>query len=91
VSALHLWGRGLRAGVGALCQRLFGEYALRPELSPEESLRYETANQLAFDFARFLSARYIVPGRLDGFLRELRDLYGRAGLDKRHHVLARAA
>jgi hypothetical protein len=91
VAALHLWGRGLRQGVGALCRRLFGEYTLRPELTAEEAQRYETANHLAFDFARFLFQRYVEPGRLDGFLAELRDLYGRSGADKRHHVLARAA
>jgi hypothetical protein len=91
VATLHLWGRGLRAGVGALCKRLFGEYSLRPRLTPEETQRYETANQLAFDFARFLLDRYVKPGNLDGFLSELRDLYGRTGVDKRHHVLARAA
>jgi hypothetical protein len=91
VATLHLWGRGLRHRVGALCGRLFGAYTLRAGLTSEEALRYRTANQLAFDFARFLLARYVVPGRLDGFLRELRELYGRAGMDKRHHVLARAA
>ncbi len=91
VATLHLWGRGLRHRVEVLCRRLFADYALRADLSLEEASRYETANHLAFDFARFLTARYVVPGRLDGFLRELRDLYGRAGMDKRHHVLARAA
>jgi len=91
VAALHLWGRGLRQGIGGLCQRLFGDYTLRPRLTPEEAQRYETANQLAFDFARYLLDRYVEPGRLDGFLCELRDLYGRSGADKRHHVLARAA
>jgi hypothetical protein len=91
VAALHLWGRGLREGVGDLCRRLFGDYTLRPRLTSEETLRYETANQLAFDFARYLFERYVEPGRLDGFLGELRDLYGRTGVDKRHHVLARAA
>jgi hypothetical protein len=64
---------------------------LRPELTREETQRYETANHLAFDFASYLLEHYVEPGRLDGFLAELRDLYGRSGADKRHHVLARAA
>jgi hypothetical protein len=91
VATLHLWGRGLRHRAGALCVRLFSRYALRRDLSADEAERYETANRMAFDFARFLLARYVLPGRLDGFLRELRELYGRTGMDKRHHLLARAA
>ncbi len=90
-AALHLWGRGLVRRVGNLCDRLFRRVSYLPHLTPDERLRYETANRLAGGYARHLAERYAAQGRLDGFLQELRRSYRLWAGDKLHHLEAWAA
>ena len=85
-AALHLWGRGLRRKIGDLCDRLFRGVSYFPELDADERLRYATANQLAGNFARHLCDRFVAPGRLDGFLRELRLTYRLWSGEKLHRL-----
>lgn len=75
VSALHLWGRGLRAGVTELCRVLFDRATLRRDLTAEERRRYRDAGAIGGHYARYLNERYVKPGRLDGFVRDLRETY----------------
>jgi hypothetical protein len=82
ISAMHLWGRGLREGAAVLWERLFGTALLRDGLSPEERDRYTTAGNVARDYARRLVAEHVIPGRLDAFLADLRATYRLGGNHK---------
>jgi len=75
VSALHLWGRGLREKTHELWERLFLHVRPRHGLSAEERDRYGTAGALGGRYARHLIERHVKPGRLDGFLGDLRATY----------------
>ncbi len=72
VSALHLWGRGLRERVHELWERLFTRVRPRQGLSADEQDRYLEAGALGGRYARHLMDRYVKLGRLDGFLKDLR-------------------
>ncbi len=74
-ASLHLWGRGLHRSVQRLCDRLFRGVSYLPHLGPDERRRYRAANELAGGFARHLCDRFVAEGRLDLFLRELREAY----------------
>ena len=54
---------------------------MEPVLPPERE-RYRVAGALAGACARALEARYVVQGRLDGLLREVRRLYRLGGGEK---------
>lgn len=75
VSALHLWGRGLREAAAGLWQRLFIDATLRDGLTAEETHRYRTAGTLGGAYARRLLGRYVLPGDLGGLLTDLRETY----------------
>jgi len=90
-AVLHLWGRGLRRRAHDLCHRLFRAVSFLAELSLEERQRYRTANRLGGGYARYLVARYVLAGRFDGFLRELRRAYRLPAGEKLHHLEALAA
>jgi len=75
VSALHLWGRGLKASVHELWERLFLHVRVRHDLTADEKDRYGAAGDLGGRYARHLVDRYVKPGRLDGFLKDLRATY----------------
>jgi hypothetical protein len=75
VSTLHLWGRGLREKTHELWERLFLHVRPRHGLSAEERDRYGTAGALGGRYARQLIERHVKPGRLDGFLGDLRATY----------------
>jgi hypothetical protein len=89
-AALHLWGRGLRRLASNLCDQLFRHVSYLPHLTPDERLRYETANRLAGGYARSLVDRFVSRGRLDQFLGELRQSYRLWSGDKLHHLAAAA-
>ena len=75
VSALHLWGRGLRERAHELWERLFRHARPRQGLSAEERDRYGAAGALGGRYTRRLLDRYVKTGRLDGFLEDLRATY----------------
>ncbi|MBS2023749.1 MAG: hypothetical protein JST92_15200 [Deltaproteobacteria bacterium] len=79
---LQLWAKGRRADSPALRRRLFEKVSLRKGLSTLERERYALANAVAAAAAKVLEARYVLQGRLDAFLRELRSLYRLSGGEK---------
>ena len=79
---LQLWAVGRRQASAQLRNRLFERFALRDGLSGAERERYRIANALAAAFARFLEAKYVLTGRLEGLLREVRKLYRLGGGEK---------
>jgi hypothetical protein len=82
VSALHLWGRGLKASVHELWERLFLNVRVLPGLTADEEDRYGAAGALGGRYARHLVDRYVKAGHLDGFLRDLRAMYRLLGGEK---------
>lgn len=87
---LQLWATGRRSASGALRHRLFERASLRTGLGAAERDRYRLAGALAAACARALEARFVVAGRLDALLREVRRLYRMSGGEK-FSALARGA
>jgi hypothetical protein len=87
---LQLWATGRRSASAQLRHRLFDRSGPRPGLDPAERDRYALANALAAACARALEARYVLAGRLDALLREVRRLYRLSGGEK-FSALARGA
>jgi hypothetical protein len=79
---LQLWATGRRSASPALRHRLFERWELRPTLSATERDRYRLASALAAAYARALEARYVVAGRLEALLRDVRRLYRLSGGEK---------
>ncbi|HWE23648.1 MAG TPA: hypothetical protein VG496_06875 [Myxococcales bacterium] len=79
---LQLWAVGRRSGSSRLRHLLFDRAKLRAGLTAAERERYRLASALAAACARALEARYVVRGRLDGLLREVRRLYRLGGGEK---------
>ena len=79
---LQLWATGRRGSSAALRHQLFERSALRPGLAAAERDRYRLAGTLAAACARALEARYVIAGRLDALLREVRRLYRLSGGEK---------
>lgn len=79
---LQLWGTGRRAASPALRRQLFDTSALRPGLLQAERDRYRLASALAAACARALEARFVLEGRLEALLREVRRLYRLSGGEK---------
>jgi hypothetical protein len=79
---LQLWATGRRAASAELRRRIFGGFALRSGLTAQEGERYRLASALAAAAAKVLEARYVVQGRLEGMLREVRRLYRLGGGEK---------
>jgi hypothetical protein len=79
---LQLWAAGRRSGSARLRHLLFDRAKLRPGLSSAERERYRLASALASACARALETRYVLQGRLDGLLREVRRLYRLGGGEK---------
>ena len=78
----QLWATGRRASSPALRHRLFERSALRPGLAAAERDRYRLASALAAACAKALEARFVIAGRLDALLREVRRLYRLSGGEK---------
>lgn len=79
---LQLWAVGRRADSPALRHRLFDRISLRQGLSFAERDRYRLASALAAACARALEARFVLAGRLEALLREVRRLYRLSGGEK---------
>jgi hypothetical protein len=79
---LHLWRRGLRRMSRALRRRLYERVRYHAHLRADELHRYREANRLGGGYARWLEARFVGEGDIDGLLRELRQTYRLAGGDK---------
>lgn len=79
---LQLWATGRRSASPALRRRLFHQFSLRPALDAAERDRYRLASALAAACDRALEARYVLEGRLDALLREVRRLYRLSGGEK---------
>jgi hypothetical protein len=79
---LQLWAVGRRGASAELRHRLFERASLRHGLTPVERERYRVAGSLAAACARALEARYVIEGRLDALLREVRRLYRLGGGEK---------
>jgi hypothetical protein len=79
---LQLWAVGRRSGSSRLRHLLFDRTKLRPGLTGPERDRYRLAGALAAACARALETRYVLQGRLDGLLREVRRLYRLGGGEK---------
>lgn len=79
---LQLWAVGRRAASAELRHRLFDRASLRQDLAPAERERYRVAGALAAACARALEARYVMAGRLEALLREVRRLYRLGGGEK---------
>jgi hypothetical protein len=82
VSTLHLWGRGLRHKAHELWERLFVRARTRPGLPADERERYQAAGVLGGRYARHLLERWVKPGQLHGFLRDLRLMYRLSAAEK---------
>jgi hypothetical protein len=79
---LQLWAAGRRTASPQLRRRLFERSVLRPGLQQAERERYRLASALAAACARALEARYVITGRLEALLREVRRLYRLSGGEK---------
>lgn len=79
---LQLWAQGRREASRALRRRLFSGFSLREGLPPAERERYLLASALAAATAQVLEARYVLAGRLEALLREVRRLYRLSGGEK---------
>ena len=79
---MQLWATGRRSASTELRRNLFGRWTPRQGLSVQEGERYRLASALAAAAARVLEARYVVAGRLDGLLREVRRLFRLSGGEK---------
>jgi hypothetical protein len=79
---LQLWAVGRRNASARLRHLLFDRAKLRTGLTADERERYTVANALAAACARALETRYVLQGRLDGLLREVRRLYRLGGGEK---------
>ena len=79
---LQLWATGRRAASAELRRRLFGTLSFRSGLTRQEGERYRLASALAAAAARVLEARFVVSGRLEALLREVRRLYRLGGGEK---------
>jgi hypothetical protein len=79
---LQLWATGRRASSPVLRQQLFEKSALRDGLTALERDRYRLASALAAACARALEARFVLAGRLEALLREVRRLYRLSGGEK---------
>ena len=79
---LQLWATGRRGASVELRHRLFDRSVLRPGLPAAERDRYKLAAALASACARALEARFVIAGRLDALLREVRRLYRLSGGEK---------
>jgi len=79
---LQLWAVGRRSASAQLRRRLFEGAALRPGLSAAERDRYRLASALAAACTRALEARFVLTGRLDSLLREVRRLFRLSGGEK---------
>lgn len=72
---LRFWARGRREMAGSLCELLFERVSYREGLSTEARERYEKANALARLYCRFLEAKYVLSGSVDGFFSDIRRMY----------------
>ena len=79
---LQLWATGRRAASPALRHRLFDRWSPRAGLSAAERDRYRLASALAAAYARAIEARYVIAGRLEALLRDVRRLYRLSGGEK---------
>jgi hypothetical protein len=79
---LQLWAVGRQRASPRLRERLFERTSLRPGLTLPERERYRLASALASACAKALEARYVVTGRLEALLREVRRLYRLSGGEK---------
>ena len=79
---LQLWAAGKREASPELRASLFGEWHPRAELNPQERERYRLASVLAAATAKVLEVRYVLAGRLEGLLREVRRIYRLGGGEK---------
>ena len=79
---LQLWARGERAASPELRASLFGAWRPRPELTTQERERYRLASALAAATAKMLEVRYVLAGRLEALLREVRRIYRLGGGEK---------
>lgn len=71
---LQLWAVGRRSASAQLRHRIFDRATVRSSLQAHERDRYRVASGLAAACARALETRFVVQGRLDGLLREVRRL-----------------
>ena len=79
---LQLWAVGRQRTSPGLRDRLFHRASLRAGLTAPERDRYRLANTLAAACAKALEARYVLTGRLEALLREVRRLYRLSGGEK---------
>ena len=79
---LQLWAVGRQRSSAQLRHRLFERVELRSGLSAAERDRYRLANALAAASARALEAKFVLTGKLEGLLREVRKLYRLSGGEK---------
>lgn len=79
---LQLWAVGRRSSSPALRRRLFERTTLRDGLNAAERERYRLASALAAAFTKALEARFVLAGRLDALLREVRRLFRLSGGEK---------
>ena len=79
---LQLWATGRRAASPRLRHQLFERWQLKPDLTADQRDRYRLASALAAACAKALEARYVLEGRLDALLREVRRLYRMSGGEK---------
>jgi hypothetical protein len=83
---LRLWRAGRREGSAALRRMLFERVSYRHNLSAEARDTYEKANVLARTYCRFLEARYVLRGSMEGLLADLRRLYRLGAGEKLSHA-----
>lgn len=79
---LQLWATGRRAASPALRHRLFERWTPKAGLNAAERDRYRLASALAAACAKALEARYVIAGRLEALLRDVRRLYRLSGGEK---------
>jgi hypothetical protein len=84
---LQLWSAGRREASPELREALFGQWRPRAGLDVQERERYRLASVLAAATAKMLEVRYVLAGRLDALLREVRRLY-RLGCGEKFSALA---
>ncbi len=88
---LRLWRAGRREGSEALRRMLFERVSYRENLTLEARETYAKANVLARTYCRFLEAKYVLRGSLEGLLSDLRRLYRLGAGEKLSHAAQGAA
>jgi hypothetical protein len=88
---LRAWRGRRHEAARELVSRLFEQVSYRENMCRDQRAMYEKANFLARAYCRFLTARYVVRGSVDGLLADLRRMYRLGAGEKLSYAASGAA